>query len=105
MWPFGKKQSSADAPAPATPPPPPPQAPPPPPPPVHFGVPYAACCVAVDPVQGTVAVGAGVGEIKLFGGGGVEVLLPAGEKQRVVQLVFWTNGGRLLAVHAPGTLR
>lgn len=107
MWPFGRKQSSTpESLAAASPQSPPPQPPPPPPPPVHFGVPYAAGCVAVDQVQGTIAVGAKGGDVKLFGRGAAEMLLPAGEaKQAAVHLVFYTNGGRLLVVHLPGLLR
>ena len=101
--------SKAKAPAAEAPPPPPP------PRPLHVGVPLAACSVAVDPVQGTVAVGSVDGLVKLFGFQGAEIALwpdntggdadPSSGRSPVAHLAFATNSGRLLAVHAPGTLR
>ena len=102
--------SKAKAPIAEAPPPPPP-----PPRPLHVGVPLAACSVAVDPVQGTVAVGSVDGLVKLFGFQGAEIALwpdntggdadPSSGRSPVAHLAFATNSGRLLAVHAPGTLR
>ena len=43
---------------------------PPPPPPLRLGVPLHACSLAVDPVQGTVAVGSAHGDVQLFGRNG-----------------------------------
>ena len=88
--------ASEDAPAPP---------PPPPPPKVHYGVPALACCLAADPVQGTIAIGTESGHIKLFGRRGSELLLPAISPAPVRHLAFITNRGLLLAVHERAVLR
>ena len=88
--------------------PPRPTSPPPPPPPLHSGVPFGARALAVNPVQGTVAIGGSAGEIKVLTGSTstVEMLIPPQELGGPIQrLLFDANEGRLLALHAPALLR
>ncbi|KAL3907020.1 MAG: hypothetical protein SGPRY_010329 [Prymnesium sp.] len=102
MWPFKRKSSgSADPPPPTAEP-----SAPPPPPPIHFGVPLSPVCIAVDPIQSTIALGTSRGEVKLFSRANQEVLLPhPTNAPPVVHLFFWTNNGRLLSLHTPDLIQ
>lgn len=84
----------------------------PPPVPLRLGVPMHACCLAVDPMQGTIAVGNSYGDVQLFGTGGTEVQLPPPSSAEtkpfapaVMSLLWDINEGRLVVVHAPNLVR
>jgi hypothetical protein len=79
---------------------------------LHIGVPWATSCLAVDPVQGTVALGGSAGEVKLLGlceqdpRACADMLLPPQDSGGpVVALLFLPNEGRLLVLQAPALLR
>ena len=81
--------------------------PPPPPSPTLSGVPDCPRALAVDPVQGLVAVGSEFGEVHIWGERGAEQRLPApadAGPHPVLELHFLVNEGRLLVVHAPTLL-
>ena len=76
----------------------------PPPPPCYSGIPICARCLAVDPIQGTIAVGDEAGAVHLFGEHGAEQRLPPPSMDAphpVLQMCFVANDGRLLVLHAP----
>ena len=84
----------------------------PPPVPLRLGVPMHACCLAVDPMQGTIAVGNSYGDVQLFGTGGTKVQLPPPSSAEtkpfapaVMSLLWDINEGRLVVVHAPNLVR
>lgn len=80
--------------------------PPPPPPPLYSGVPTFACCLSVDPVQQTVAIGSLDGSVHIVSGSTEQRLLPPPgvDPHPVVQCMLVANEGRLLVLHAPALL-
>jgi len=79
----------------------------PPPPPVLSGVPTFSLVLAVDHVQGLVAVGNELGEVHLWGEANAEQRLPSPSTDGpspVREIHFLVNEGRMLVVHAPSLM-
>eukprot|EP00850_Spirogloea_muscicola_P007795 SM000040S14807 [mRNA] locus=s40:480660:490525:+ [translate_table: standard] len=64
----------------------------------HHGVPSSASILAYEPVQRLLAVGTRIGQIKVFGGQGVEALLQSSNKAPCRLLEFVPNRGRLIQI-------
>ena len=85
----------------------------PPPLPLRLGVPPHACALAVDPLQGAIAVGGSYGDVQIFSGrSGAELRLPKPAMTEtkpftptVMNLLWDVNAGRLLVVHAPNLVK
>ena len=79
----------------------------PPPPPVLSGVPAFSLVLAVDHVQGLVAVGNELGEVHLWGEANAEQRLPSPSTDGpspVREIHFLVNEGRMLVMHAPSLM-
>eukprot|EP00850_Spirogloea_muscicola_P016806 SM000139S00123 [mRNA] locus=s139:219620:229335:- [translate_table: standard] len=64
----------------------------------HHGVPSSASILAYEPVQRLLAVGTRIGQIKVFGGQGVEALLQSPNRAPCRLLEFVPNRGRLIQI-------
>uniref|UniRef100_A0A7E4VTT2 V-SNARE coiled-coil homology domain-containing protein n=1 Tax=Panagrellus redivivus TaxID=6233 RepID=A0A7E4VTT2_PANRE len=71
---------------------------------VRHGFPDDARCIAYDPVQKLIAIGAGHGTVRLLGQSGVDYLLKHETTEAVIHIAFLVNEGGLVTVQRDDTI-